>query len=76
MAKAAEPATILVVLDSFDGEVDGQVLNFRKGLVIQSEHPAVRKWPDKFGPMKYPYPLRDAPRIEQATAAPGEKRGA
>ena len=75
MAKAAEPATILVVLDSFDGEVDGQVLNFRRGLVIQAEHPAVCKWPDKFGPMKWPYPLRES-RIEMATAAPGEKRGA
>ena len=78
MAKAAEPATILVVLDSFDGEVDGETLFFRKGMPFEADHPAVKKWPKAFGPFAFPYPVkrRAESRIEQATAAPGEKRGA
>ena len=44
---------------------------------FEADHPAVKKWPDKFGPLQFPYPVhRSEPRIEQATATPGEKRGA
>lgn len=78
MAKAEQPATVLVVLDSFTGEVNGESVNFIKGQAIEPDHPGVRKWPDKFGPFTFPYPVkrRAEPRIEQATAGPGEKRGA
>jgi hypothetical protein len=76
MAKA-EPATIYTVLDSFDGLVGGQTIHFRRGMPIEADHPAVKKWPDKFRPIHLPYPVRRAEaRVEQATAAPGEKRGA
>jgi len=76
MAKAVEPATILVSLDSFDGAVDGEIFHFRRGMLFEADHPAVRKWPTKFGPVTFPYPVKrrvEAP-VEQATAAPGEKR--
>jgi hypothetical protein len=77
MAKASEPAAILVVLDSFDGEVGGETLFFRKGMLFEADHPAVKKWPTAFRPFVFPYPVRRVEsRIEQATAAPGEKRGA
>jgi hypothetical protein len=75
MAKA-EPATIYTVLDSFDGEVGGETIHCRRGMPFEADHPAVKKWPEKFGPFTFPYPVRRAePRIEEATAAPGEKRG-
>ena len=76
MAKAVEPATVLVVLDSFVGEVGGEEIYFRRGELIERSHPAVKKWPSLFGPVAFVHPVKPEPRIEQATAAPGEKRGA
>jgi hypothetical protein len=73
---AKTDATLLVVLVSFTGQLGGRPCTFQKGKVIESDHPAVRAWPDKFGPLTLPYPVkREAPPIEQATSAPGEKRG-
>ena len=48
------------------------------GQAVESDHPYVRKWPEFFEPFVFPHPVKRAgePRIEQATAAPGEKRGA
>lgn len=65
MAKAA---AVLVVLESF---VCGRDF-YRKGEFIDADHPAVKRWPDKFGPVHVQH---RTPRIEQATAAPGEMRG-
>jgi hypothetical protein len=75
MAKAAEPPALLVVLTPFN---DAEGNPYRKGDVIEPDHWAVRKWPQFFGPFVFPHPVKrsSAPRIEQATAAPGEKRGA
>ena len=64
----------LQVVQSFFATLDGQNVSFRKGELINGDHPAVRKWPDNFGPLTIP--RRSSDRIEQATAAPGEKRGA
>jgi hypothetical protein len=61
----------MVVLQSFVGRVHDADVHFRQGESIDSAHPAVKKWPHFFGPTL----LRHA-EIEQATAAPGEKRGA
>ena len=75
MAKAADPLTILRVKVSFNGE-RGET--FLVGQAVESDHPYVRKWPEFFEPFVFPHPVKRAgePRIEQATAAPGEKRGA
>lgn len=62
----------LVVLASFVGRVGNEDRFFREGDLIRPSDPAVKKWPDKFGSARF---LHD-PRIEQATAGPGEKRGA
>jgi hypothetical protein len=68
MATAA--AETLVVTDGFVANINGVDTAFRKGETIASDHPAVKKWPQFFGKQDI------SQRIEQATAAPGEKRGA
>lgn len=60
----------LVVLDSFTGNVGGEDRVFRQGEPIRASDPAVKKWPHLFGQQR----VYNEPRIEQATAAPGEKR--
>lgn len=60
----------LVVLQSFIGNVDGADVVFKAGETIDARHKAVKKWPAFFGPPKATV------HVEQATAAPGEKRGA
>ena len=68
MAKDAES---LIVLESFVGTVDGEERLFRIGDPVRASDPAVKKWPQFFGPIEY----FNKPLVEQATAAPGEKRG-
>lgn len=70
MATTATPET-LTVLESFIGKVGDEERFFLAGEIIRPNDPAVKKWPDKFGPARF---FHD--RVEQATAAPGEKRGA
>lgn len=65
-----KPADTLVVLESFIGKVDGEERVFRAGENIRPTDAAVKKWPDKFGTAFYPHD----PRMERATAGPGEKR--
>jgi hypothetical protein len=68
----ANTSDTLAVLASFVGKVkDGEDDRiFREGELIRADDPAVKKWPEKFGPPNLPH----EPRVEQATAAPGEKR--
>lgn len=66
-----EAADSLVVLESFVGLVGGEERMFRKGEHVRANDPAVKKWPAFFAPGNF-----NEPRVEQATAAPGEKRGA
>ena len=68
---AIKEADTLVVLESFVGLVGSEERMFRKGESIRASDPAVKKWPQFFGPAIF-----NEPRIEAATAAPGEKRGA
>jgi hypothetical protein len=68
---AATSDDALVVLESFIGRVGDEDRLFRAGEPIRRSDPAVKKWPDRFGPVLYAH----EPRVEQATAAPGEKRG-
>jgi hypothetical protein len=70
-AKAAEPQ-IVMALTSFVGPGSLTVI---RGDLFAADDPIVKKHPEMFGP---PALRRSGvePRIEQATAAPGEKRGA
>jgi hypothetical protein len=63
----------LVVLESFIGRIGDEDRFFRAGELIRTSDPAVKKWPAMFGPAIYRH---DEVKIESATAAPGEKRGA
>ena len=69
MAKADPPK--LIVLQSFIGKLDGREVSFLVGETVDAGHKAAKKWPQFFGPPD----VRLLPAIEQATAAPGEKRG-
>jgi hypothetical protein len=71
MAKTTQPP-ILLALEAFVCEVDGERLAFNKGDAIEADHPAVKHNPHLFGPLVFKHPIRG--RVEQATAAPGEKR--
>jgi hypothetical protein len=46
---------------------------YHKGEIADADHPAVRKYPMYFEPMVARHQAK--PEVEQATAAPGEKRG-
>jgi len=73
MATRSSSTELMVVLESFTGGADGgEARFFRAGELIRASDPAVKKWPGYFGPTSSPH---DEPAVEQATAAPGEKRG-
>jgi hypothetical protein len=61
---------ILVASESFSGEMaDGTAFAAQNGVTrVRASHPAVKRWPDYFKPIDVHYD------VEQATAAPGERR--
>lgn len=69
-------SAIVVARQSFTGAIKGEVLEVREGDLFEADHPAVKAWPDNFAEpvLRYPTKKRAAPRTEQATRAPGEKR--
>ena len=78
---AEKPQTILEAASSFTGALpDGTSFSAVAGRTrIWSSHPAARKWPQHFRDIAVTDtyrndPIEDEPPIEQATAAPGEKR--
>jgi hypothetical protein len=65
-----QDTTSLVALESFVGKIGDEERIFRSGDLVKSNDPAVKKWPHLFGSARY----HNEPRVEQATAAPGERR--
>lgn len=63
--------TVVIAREGFVGEVDGETIHIYQGDLVESDHPIAKKWPTLFSAPRFRYPL---PAIEQATAAPGEKR--
>jgi hypothetical protein len=65
------------VSTSFVGSLDGGGVEYRKGEVVDVDDPALKRWPEYFEPLVVREHLRDGTKkeVEQATAAPGEKRG-
>lgn len=59
--------TTVIALESFVGRIDKGDVVVRKGDKLPTNHPAVKKWPQLFS-------RDDEPPVEQATAAPGERR--
>jgi hypothetical protein len=73
MAKAAEPRNIVVAVQSFVGGIGNRDYRITKGDLYADSDPVVKAWPAAFAPIE----VRESvgtPRVEQATAAPGEKR--
>ena len=70
----AKPRVVITSLgtDTFPGKVitPGRAIQVVKGQNFDSNHPVVRAFPSMFGQVDLAHPA-----IEQATAAPGEKRG-
>lgn len=73
MAKAEHPA-LLAARESFVTELAGELFDLREGDLIEADHPIVKKYPRLFEAPILRFPVKN--RVEQATAAPGEKRGA
>jgi hypothetical protein len=73
MAKAIEPDGIYEVAFAFSGPSG----LFPVGSLYRADDPVVRKYPQYFRPVVINSTVKRAaePVIEQATAAPGEKRG-
>jgi hypothetical protein len=62
---------ILVAKDSGVLNLDGEEILIRRGVTrVRAGHKLAETYPDLFEPLKLHYD------IEQATAAPGERRGA
>lgn len=61
--------TVYVPTDSFVAELDGVEVTFREGeTTVDEDHPILAKYPHLFKPQPVRY------TVEQATAAPGERR--
>lgn len=64
---------LYMVTEAFIGTLDGVEVEYHKGEVVEADDPALRRWPSHFGPLVFAHRRG---QVEQATAAPGEKRGA
>lgn len=76
---ASSDRVLLVCSQSFDGGLDDgtSFKGVRDKVRVWSDHPAARKWPQFFEPITVTHesPRRvDPPKVEAATAAPGEVR--
>ena len=76
MARAAADPQVMVALTSFVGAVGKAEVYVYQGELYAEDDPIVKKHPTLFGPVVVRRSVPAAPVIEQATAAPGEKRGA
>jgi hypothetical protein len=70
---ASSGPTTYVAVQSFVGNLGGRQVSFVKDEPVSADNPAVKRWPAMFTPQTFRHDAID--RIEQATAAPGEKRG-
>lgn len=74
MAKAAEPA-LMIATSNFTGGIGGRNITIREGMIFRADDQAVQTWPYAFRPIVV-HESNPEPKVESATAAPGEKRGA
>jgi hypothetical protein len=70
----ATKAAYYTVSESFIGALDGDEVEYQKGEVVGPDDPGLHKWPQRFIPLVVRKTRRRG-EVEQATAAPGEKRG-
>ena len=68
-------ADLYVVQESFVVDVAGVPTAYRKGEVVDPDDPIIKSHAKSLVPFEFPHPVkRAAPVVEQATAAPGERR--
>ena len=73
MARPADARTgIVAAREAFTAGYNGGTLDIRKGDLFEASHPFVKAHPELFTEARVHW---SAPHVEQATAAPGEKRG-
>jgi hypothetical protein len=65
----ASKETVVALASGYYG-VNGESVLVKEGDVYRADDPVVKKFPKAFGPQR-----TESDRVEQATAAPGEKRG-
>lgn len=75
MARRKSESDIYVATASFACEIDGDKLFINKGERVRAGHPLLKAQGGFFEPVDTSVHY-DIPDVEQATAAPGEKRGA
>ena len=66
---------IYVATTSFACEIDGYRLNVNTGERVREGHELLRIYGEAFEPLEAGHVHYEVAEIEQATAAPGEKRG-
>lgn len=59
-------------IEACSGKVNGEQFVLHPTEILSKDHPIVRAYPHFFRPVEGG---RERPPVEQATAAPGEKRG-
>lgn len=68
--RKVEGAGLYRALEPFSVVIDGAPVSVGSNEVVDENDPLYQAHPDKFGPVR----VRSYSRVEQATAAPGEKR--
>ena len=63
---------IVAAKTSFSGKVNGRDFDVQEGDLFAADDPIVHKWAELFKPARIRV---SQATVEQATAAPGEKRG-
>jgi len=71
----ARADTLYQVKDSFSTSIRGREVEYHKGELVYGDDPAYRKAPHLFESLRIRGQEAVEPVVEQATAAPGEKRG-
>lgn len=67
--------TLYVVKEAFSTNLRGLEVAYQVGEVVTADDPGYKRAPNHFTPLAIRSNQREAPPIEQATAAPGEQRG-
>lgn len=64
---------IYMVTTTFVITLGDRDVEYHTGEIVDADDPAYKRVPEHFGPVEFKH--RTAKPVEQATAAPGEKRG-
>ena len=72
MARTAE---LLQARESLTGALGGKIVDVRAGDLAEPDAVVVKQWPSIWVPLTVRFRAAPEPPVEQATAAPGEKRG-